>query len=90
MTQDKTGGSAFPHAIPTGFCRVKDDLTIEREFQTVGGMTLRDWYAGMALTAVMNTLDNKHTGVYILPYDETVASLAFMIADAMIAERNKA
>ncbi len=37
----KDGGSAFPYSTIDGF--------------TEAGMTLRDWFAGQALTALINT-----------------------------------
>ena len=55
------------------------------------GMTLRDWFAGMALTALgdddmmvaINTV-SKEEGI---PYAEGVAIAVYSIADAMLEAR---
>lgn len=44
-----------------------------------GGMTLRDWFAGQAISQSFNTEWA----------DKDVAKYAYAIADAMLAERNK-
>ena len=61
----KTGGSAFPRIY-------KEDMS---------GMSLRDWFAGMAMQGLMS-YDYDHD-------NEDVAKWAYEIADAMIAEREK-
>ena len=62
------GGPAFPR----------------ENFSYSSGMTLRDWFAGQAMPAVVHWLDYR---------DDTVighaAELAYQIADAMLAERRK-
>jgi len=73
------GGPAFPKAVHAGF-RGQD------------GMTLRDWFAGQAITA-------SSTGVIELAksrvYDDDtpllpiVAQVAYELADLMLAERAK-
>jgi pyridoxal/pyridoxine/pyridoxamine kinase len=65
MTQDKTGGAAFPH-VPT--FKVGNN-----------GMTLRDYFAGQAIAGL---LDRNNA--------EKAAEVAYHVADAMIAEREKA
>jgi hypothetical protein len=46
------------------------------------GMSLRDWFAGQALTGfAANTVDDKYTA--------QLAKSAYAIADAMLAERAK-
>ncbi len=44
------------------------------------GMSLRDWFAGMALQGMASYTNRQATGV---------AATAYAIADAMIAERDK-
>lgn len=63
---------AFPMAVP-GDCMT----------QPADGMTLRDWFAGQALTGWM------HDG---LPRDrdDVVARECYAMADAMLAERSRA
>ena len=62
---DKTGGPAFPHS------RLGSDCD---------GMTLRDWFAGMAMQALLPDVSN--------PPDEHwkygVALDAYAMADAML------
>lgn len=67
----KDGGPAFPvpDTIPDG--------TGDGTF----GMTLRDWFAGQAMSALIPT------GVYC-DY-EHVSAIAYAQADAMIAERER-
>ena len=46
-----------------------------------GGMSLRDWFAGMAMQGLC--VDRFNTGT------EGIARMAYMQADAMLAESNK-
>lgn len=75
---DKTGGAAFPRP---GFVNLEakagDFDTHPRE-----GMTLRDYFAGQALTGVFHGSDFDYD-------DEIVARRCYQVADAMIAEREK-
>ena len=48
------------------------------------GMSLRDWFAGMALCGI-NSCDEAYVGLE----SKDAANLAYDQADAMIAERNK-
>jgi hypothetical protein len=48
------------------------------------GMTLRDWFAGQALTPLVDRFCDR---LDIAP--TALANLAYMYADAMIAEREK-
>jgi hypothetical protein len=49
------------------------------------GMTLREWYAGMALQSVINDWSTGWTKAAV----REIARGAFEIADAMIAEDEK-
>jgi len=69
----KDGESAFPQHGWT-----KDHDTLER-MANQGGMSLRDWFAGMALGNCSYKMVNP----------EHQASLAYQLADAMVAERDK-
>jgi hypothetical protein len=66
------GGPAFPlHR------RIYD--AENKKFLDSDGLTMRDWFAGMALTAAMQNMgysDNK-----------VLSKMAYMIADAMLKER---
>lgn len=69
----KDGGQAFPQPL------------IRQLFQSGenGGMTLRDWFAGMALHSVLAS-DSKVEDAPMVCAQE-----AYRIADAMLAERAK-
>jgi hypothetical protein len=50
------------------------------------GMTLRDWFAGQALSALIGS-EKPGSGYFKLPSE--VANAAYDMADAMLAERKK-
>jgi hypothetical protein len=66
--QIDNGGSAFPHS------RLGSDAD---------GMSLRDWFAGMALQGQTHRLCNPHE------YRELMAKDCYEIADAMLAARKE-
>jgi hypothetical protein len=84
MTNDKTGGPAFPSSPDSNL--------------TYNGMTLRDWFAGKAFEALISKAqfidrDGQH-GVKMNTSDMEqfrfdLAASAFAYADAMLAEREK-
>ena len=65
-TKQKDGGAAFPNSHP---------------LKLASGMTLRQWYAGMALQGILAT-NQKWDDVAV----ETVSAWAREAADTMIAE----
>ena len=68
------GGPAFPNTfIDTSKPGIRNTIVVD-------GMTLRDWFAGLAMEA---TPPDFFSDV------ESVASRAYCIADAMIAQREK-
>lgn len=73
MSNKNTGGNAFP--------------TAERTFETgipitkyMAGMTLRDYFAGQVVSAIMLTAEGSRW------HQEAIAKHAYEVADAMIAE----
>lgn len=96
MTKKPDGGSAFPENVH--LCPNHNQVYPASEFGAAQGMTLRDWYAGMALQGLLAhygtpnkeiqyTNSEGHGGtksVTILHQDT-----AFRIADAMIEERGR-
>ena len=68
------GGPAFPN---TG--------NIAWELKPNSGMTLRDWFAGMALAHPYTNDDGEGE----IPDCHAIAGYAYFIADAMLAERAK-
>ena len=80
-TKINNGGSAFPMIQPALDPRASG-------FFAGDGMTLRDWFAGQALS-IIPTLADKY---YQNPetWDESAfANAAYKIADAMLAERER-
>lgn len=80
----KDGGPAFPNTSigqasggNAGGCLAQSDP----------GMTLRDWFAGQALCGMFNSYS------LTIPAGQTVAEarakIAYLVADAMLAEREK-
>lgn len=78
MTDKYDGGPAFGHAAYS----VQDDFTGHP------GMSLRDWYAGMALQGMCAYCGTNMLGGH-LGTDTEIGVKAFIIADAMIEAREK-
>jgi len=83
------GGSAFARPVGHG-----------DQHEMAGGMSLRDWFAGMALQGrLANTFVQENTcaaldrakreGVFADPPEKYEAQWAYKIADAMLAEKEK-
>lgn len=81
MTNKNTGGPAFPQAEygATEGTMGSWDYFLK---SFTGGMTLRDWMAGMALQGMLSS----ETGV-TMPSE--YAELAYKIADAMLKARGE-
>ena len=71
------GGPAFPSL---------DTDEHRQVYSTNPGMTLRDWFAGMALQGI---LTNKVADTITASWRCKVADLAYGLADAMIATREE-
>ena len=69
------GGPAFPNK--------GNDVYDERKAHTYDGMSLRDWFAGQVIAAML--LDNRNGLSTSL-----LAQEAYRQADVMLAERDKA
>lgn len=67
-----TGGPAFPSM---------RDMRHNPDFDHEEGMTLLDWFAGMAMQGLLASTKTNSAQV--------IAKDAYIIADAMLAERNK-
>lgn len=56
--------------------------------EVIPGMTLRDWFAGQALVGCQHIMESGND--YFIPdTPEVIAGMAYKLADAMLAERNK-
>jgi hypothetical protein len=81
------GGPAFPHE--ADYIR-NEGGGYEFKVDFHAGMTLRDWFAGQALTAIPLKDDGKRT-----PHEDRkqeamwVATAAYRYADAMLAARER-
>ncbi len=73
MARVDDGGPAFARAQGTGY-------------EAQRGMTLRDWFAGRAIDVAS---DVTGSGASLEEYFQGLASMAYRIADAMLAERSK-
>lgn len=77
MSERDDGGPAFPTMTDGGYAR--------------GGMSLRDWFAGQALPAVlMDTAQVKAVADRMgICLTDAIAEVSYEVADAMLAERKK-
>lgn len=73
------GGPAFPAPM---FTRQADGQPMCPQEFGLGGMTLRDWFAGQAMSAMV--VDAESYGNEI-----TLAECAYIQADAMLSERKE-
>lgn len=81
MSARDTGGAAFPQLEVVSSERDGHGDVIEPFTSSAGGMTLRDWFAAQALFCA----SQKTNG-----FDpQWLAATAYIIADAMLREREK-
>lgn len=74
------GGPAFPQTdmlMNLGF----PDIKVR---EVTGGLSIRDWFAGMALQGVLSNSD-----AFVRMNDQQVAACAYSAADAMLAARKE-
>lgn len=86
--QPKDGGPAFP-GTHTEYLSAfgAGAMTIPREVAH-GGMSLRDYFAAQAMQALVSACDS--TGAWMGNDTVNVPQHAYAMADAMLAEREKA
>ena len=80
MSKDPTGGPAFPVPIHKHSFDTRPSDFADTGMQ---GMTLRDWFAGQALVGILAD------GAMVRKPPSEIAKMAYVFADAMIAEREK-
>ena len=73
----KDGGPAFPSKTLTGASTALHDIYHP-------GMSLRDWFAGMALSGIMISAPDDSELL-----DDDIAKWAYDIAEAMLAEKEQ-
>lgn len=69
----KDGGPAFPALIV--------------EYETLHGMSLRDWFAGLAMQAVITAVEKKPTEEERYKNEIRIANECYQMADIMLARR---
>ena len=95
MADIDDGGPAFPTA------KFRRDGQVTWQFEWCGGLSIRDYLAAQAMTAIIAKLPLKATGKNPLGLDkidnetelrvsEMVAGGAYAYADAMLKERKRA
>lgn len=77
MAAANNGGFAFPRPLVVTTQGIEDDAET--------GMTLRDWFAGMALQGYLSSFAGLEDAGF--PSSAKCALLAYRIADAMLRER---
>lgn len=84
-TERNDGGQAFPYIQ----WKTPDGLFVSTNSS---GMTLRDYFAGQAITAIAKIVVDamKIGGVSAGEFESSVAEGAYQVADAMLAAREKA
>ena len=82
------GGSAFPHGDVSVWADKPDGTGSWVQHPETPGMTLRDWFAGMALAQIGNEyVARGEVTRQAQEHAMTLAAHAYNIADAMIAAR---
>ena len=81
------GGPAYP-------CSVKERWDGHEYIINHSGMSLRDWFAGMAISGLMVGVGGYINDEEYTPYakghcNAAMSERAYALADAMIAERDK-
>lgn len=88
MNTPNDGGPAFPQ--PNHIVEHDSQGRVEaRNWMQDSGMTLRDWFAGMALQGLLSANPQCPDAVSEENVDSVIAREAYRSADAMIAERSK-
>lgn len=92
MSAIDDGGPAFPTA--KSFLerqRRSEDHRFTHDIETVGGMSLRDWFAGQAMHAVLRNAGRHFhsTEDECTACRAQTARIAYAHADAMLAARSK-
>jgi hypothetical protein len=82
MTTPKDDGGPIAPSMITRQ-RVSPDTISESRMDVEGGLTIRDWFAGMALQG-MNAMPSWDKGT-----TKEIAREAYSIADAMLAARKE-
>lgn len=82
MNEINTGGPAFPSKK-----RIYKAGYATAEFEPVGGMTLRDYFAAKAMAMFDWSLMTQPDGTHV--FDPWTAERCYMMADAMLKARGE-
>ena len=81
------GGPAFPQT-PASWYR--QGSLEEQSAPVPSGLSLRDWFAGMALQVIkLKANEEKFSESDVAPFAAQVALLAYAIADALLKQREE-
>ena len=80
------GGAAFP-VLRTGPKYTERGTPYGEQIYSVGGMSLRDYFAGQALAGLLASYANP--GANCAPTSDVAANESYAYADAMLAERER-
>lgn len=80
------GGPAFPMTMVV-LQKELDDGSVQPVVRIVGGMSLRDWFAGQAMGLLSQPLLNAMHNTGVLPDRDQISDLCYQVADAMIVAR---
>lgn len=90
MTKVNDGGPAFPERRCTKVMATGPNGQAEPIMETVGGMSLRDWFAGQAMVGLTAHPKCGPVGHGYETATNCVAREAYALADALLSERSKA
>ena len=82
MSAKQDGGPIAPDMVSQ--MQVDANTVLESRMKAEGGMSPRDWFAGMALQGLCSATDHSNS-----PSVATLAKWAFQQADAMLAARKE-
>jgi|FLOH01.1.fsa_nt_gi hypothetical protein len=84
------GGPAFPGQATKGSSWTDEDGVLNHDFNSGPGMTLRDWYAGHAVIAIIQRFVRLETefdplrGMVSQRQAKLAAEAAYRVADALV------
>lgn len=89
-TKRDDGGSAFPEVYSdTDWPDHNSDRPPVTETYSRGGMSLRDYFAGQAMTGYLAALKTAPKDSEVTAFLEQAADMCYATADAMLKERAK-
>ena len=89
MSAINDGGPAFP--MPGFLSMMEEPQSVIQQYENKpqDGMTLRDWFAGMALPACFSAPCPAAWAAGSMEHREQSAAASYMMADAMLAARER-